>query len=135
MEYASHVVAAWMPFQRTTKFPIINGAGWFKLCTINDRCSVCFLYSNATFTNVIPATYAVCASKYDNLNLVDCKLIAGESGGNYSNNIKYKIENDALHFWVRGSAVSPSTLVVLTGNLIVDGTIENPPSDAIQPSF
>lgn len=123
-----------MPFQKITRFPI-NDAMWFKLCTINDRHSVCFLYSNVTYTNVIPATYAVCASKYDNLNIVDCKLIAGESGSTYGNNIKYKIENDALHFWVRGSMVFPSTLVVLTGDLSIDGTIENPPSDATQPSF
>lgn len=123
-----------MPFQKITRFPI-NNARWFKLCTINDRKSVCFLYCNATFTNVIPATYAVCATNYENLSLVDCKLIAGESGGNYGNNIKYKIENGALHFWVRGSMVFPSTLIVLTGDLIIDGTIEGPPSDAIQPSF
>ena len=123
-----------MPFQKITRFPI-NNARWFKLCTINDRVSVCFLYSNVTYTNVIPATYAVCASKYDNLNIVDCKLIAGESGSKYGNNIKYKIENNALHFWVRGSTVTPSTLIVLTGDLSIDGTIENPPSDSIQPSF
>ena len=129
------VVAAWMPFQKITRFPVAGNAMWFKLGVINNYCSASFIYSNTTFGNVTPAIYAVCASVYEGYLYIDVKLIAGKSGGVYENNIKYKFENNALHFWVRGSAYSSSTLIVLTGDFIIDGTIENPPSDAIQPSF
>lgn len=131
----SFVVAAWMPFQKITRFPVVVEAGWFKLGVINNYGSASFIYSNTSFANVTPAIYAVCASVYEGYLYIDVKLIAGRSGGTYENNIKYKLENNNLHFWVRGSAYSYSTLIVLTGVFNIDGTIEEPPSDAIQPSF
>ena len=124
-----------MPFQKITRFPVVEEAGWFKLCVINNYVSSSFIYSNTTFVNVTPAIYAVCASVYEGYPYIDVKLVAGKSGGSYENNIKYKFENSALHLWVRGSADSSSTLIVLTGDFSIDGTIENPPSDALQPSF
>lgn len=131
----SFVVAAWMPFQKITRFPKVGNAGWFKLGVVNNNGSASFIYSNITYVNVKPAIYAVCAGSSGGQSYIDLKLIAGKSGGDYENNIKYKFENNTLHFWVRGSAYSDSTLIVLTGNFSIDGTIENPPSDAIQPSF
>lgn len=124
-----------MPFQKITRFPTLENAGWFKLGVIGNYSSASFIYSNITFANVTPAIYAVCASVYVGNLHIDVKLIAGSSGGTYDSNIKYKFENNALHFWVRGSVYSSSTLIVLTGDFYIDGTIEEPPSDAIQPSF
>lgn len=124
-----------MPFQKITRFPVVQGAGWFKLGVIRNYGSASFIYSNITFANVTPAIYAVCAYNYNGNSFVDVKLIAGISGGSYDNNIKYKFENNDLHFWVRGSMEYSSTLIVLTGSMSIDGTIEEPPSDAIQPSF
>lgn len=125
-----------MPFQTKTSFPVVSDAKWFKLGVINNASSACFIYSNITYVNVDPAIYAVCASVYAGQPYTNFKLIAGKSGGSdYQSNIKYKFENGTLHFWVKGSSYSSSTLIVLTGKFSIDGTIENPPSNAIQPSF
>lgn len=124
-----------MPFQKITRFPGVENAGWSKLGVVNNYSTASFIYSNVTYANVTPAIYAVCAGSYEGNSFIDCKLIAGNSGGIYENNIKYKFENNALHFWVRGSMAYPSTLIVLTGSMSIDGKIGNPPSDAIQPSF
>lgn len=133
--YAYSVVAAWMPFQKITRLPTIDDSVWFKLGVVNNQNAACFIYSNVTFVSATPAIYAVTAGSYEGQSSIDCKLIAGISGGYYENNIRYKFEYNALHFWVRGSKYSESTLIVLTGDFSIDGTIENPPSDAIQPSF
>lgn len=125
-----------MPFQKITRFPVVVEAGWFKLGVINNSGSASFIYSNITYVNVTPAIYAVVTGSYGGQQFTNIKLIAGKSGANdYENNIKYKFENGTLHFWVKGSSYSDSTLIVLTGHVNIDGTIENPPSDAIQPSF
>ena len=129
------VVAGLMPFQRIASFPVIGSADWMLLGRIPPYSAVVFLYSNITFVNTMPALYAVTAYNYNSSQFeLFCNLVVGSSGGDFTSNIKYKLVDNEVYIWVKGSAGYASHLMILSGILNVEGIIETPPVDAIQPS-
>lgn len=128
-------VAGLMPFQRIASFPVIGSADWMLLGRIPPYSAVVFLYSNITFVNTMPALYAVTAYNYNSSQFeLFCNLVVGSSGGDFTSNIKYKLVDDEVYIWVKGSAGYASHLMILSGILNVEGIVETPPVDAIQPS-
>ena len=127
-------MAGYIPFQEVKYLPVVSGANWCLLGTVNEQSASVFLYADATYANTMPALYAVAAFNYNSNFSVKCRLVVGETGGQFSPNIKYKLEDGIVKIWARGSVVYASRLLVLTGSFDYKGIESEPPSDAIQPN-
>ena len=127
-------MAGYIPFQKVKYLPAVSGANWCLLGTVNEQSASVFLYADVTFANTMPALYAVAVYNYNSNFSLKCRLVVGDTGGLFSPNIKYNLEDGIVKIWARGSVAYTSSLLVLTGSFDYKGIESEPPSDAIQPN-
>ena len=118
--------------------PVGNGYSWIRIMEVNTNMNCSFIMNMIRFSNQDSSIIIGYITNFDSLvRICNFKQLIGKAGETHQPKLAYKIEGDTIIVWAASSAVSAkaSCINLLHGNALFPMVFEEPPTDAIQPTW